>query len=112
LLGVMSFALVAVGTLALVLPGLYVAVCAMYAPFLVVDRELSPWHALMTSRDAVHESFVAHVGLAVVLVLVNLGGLACLGLGLLVTIPLTFVVLGVAYGRFLGYGTGVDRLTA
>lgn len=112
ILGAMTGALVGLGTLALVVPGLYAATVSLYAPFLLLDRAMSPLEAFRLSHRTVHERLIEHVGLVVVLALVNLGGLLPLGLGLFITVPFTFVALGVAYGRFLGYAGGVDRLTA
>jgi hypothetical protein len=112
ILGALSFLAVALGALLLVVPGLYLAVASMYAPFLVIDRGMAPWDAWRASRQAVHEALEGHAVLVVILSLANLGGLACLGVGLFITLPFTFVAVGVAYGRFLGYAGGVDRHTA
>jgi uncharacterized membrane protein len=99
-----------VGALFLVLPGVYLAVAGVYGPLLVVDRGMPAWEAYKTSMRAVSEQLGAHLVLLVALGLVNFVALLPLGFGLLLTLPLTIVAVGLAYGRTFGFAGGVDRI--
>jgi hypothetical protein len=94
---------VSLGLALLVVPGLFVAVVTMYAPFFIIDRGLDGVSALRASYDAVMRQLGAHVALCVVLGLANVGGAALCGVGALFTIPFAVLSLGVAYGRVVGF---------
>ena len=99
-LGLVSGALIGVGTLLCILPGLYLFIGYMFSPFLVVARGLDFWPAMETSRRGV----TANLGSVVVLFLVtlglNLGGALLCGVGLFLTIPWTFCAGVVAFHFF------------
>jgi uncharacterized membrane protein len=98
------------GTLFALVPGIYLAMAGVYAPLLVVDRGTGAWEAYKTSMRAVNAQLGAHLVLLVVLGLLNFVGLLPLGFGLLMTLPLTIVAVGLAYGRIFGFAGGVDRI--
>ncbi len=108
--GLLVGLVVALGLVVLVVPGLYLAMATAYTPLLVIDRDVPAWAALKTSVEAVNAQLGAHVVVFLVLGALNFGGSLACGLGLLVTIPLTVVTLGVCYGRLFGFAGGVDRL--
>jgi uncharacterized membrane protein len=112
LLGLVLLPAVALGTALLVVPGVYVGLIACYAPLLVLDRGQGLWEALGNSTRAVHSRLLEHIGLLVVLGVINLVATLPFGLGLLLTLPYSAVALGVAYTRLLGYAGGLDRQTA
>ncbi len=96
------------GLIVLVVPGLYVALVTMYVPFLILDRGDDVWSAVHASQRAVHGAFLSHVGLACVVAIINVAAVASI-VGPLFTLPFSFVVLAVAYGRVLGYAHGVEK---
>ena len=97
LLGLVSWILVAIGTLLCILPGLYLAVGYMFSSFLVVSRNLDFWQGMETSRKAVTANLGSVIILLLALLGINiLGALACL-VGLIFTIPLTYCAGVVAF---------------
>ncbi|MCL4501952.1 MAG: zinc-ribbon domain-containing protein [Deltaproteobacteria bacterium] len=94
--------LTAVGFLLLVIPGVYLAVAYIFAHSLVVDRRLDFWPALETSRRTVNPIWFGMFGFCLLLVLVNIAGAIALGIGLLVTIPVTMCAVTTAYADIFG----------
>ena len=58
---------------------------------------LDPWSAMEWSRKLITRNWWRFFGLMLILVASNLLGILLLGLGLLVTFPLTFLVLYVIF---------------
>jgi hypothetical protein len=88
--------LVGAGLVALVVPGLYVA--ARYAFFgFEVAAGHGLWPSFVRSANLTALSIARLGGLLVLLLLLNLLGAAVLGLGLLITAPLSLLVLTDVY---------------
>lgn len=90
---------VGVGLVLLVLPGLYLASRLFLAPVLVIDRGLDPVAALKRSWDLTDDVLVEVVVLGLFLGGINLVGAMFAGLGLLVTVPVSFLAVVYAYRR-------------
>jgi hypothetical protein len=69
-------------------------------PFVMLDQNTHAFRALGGSWDAVSKHFWSYFGLRVLSLIINIIGLLLLGIGLLVTIPLTAMADVYAY-RFL-----------
>jgi len=94
--------LVCIGFLLLILPGIYLAVgYAMTIP-LIVDRKMSPWQAMETSRKAIHGEWWKIFGLFIVVGLIFMVSMVPLGLGLIWTWPMFIVLGGVVYRSLFG----------
>ncbi len=91
--------LVGLASLLLVIPGLVLAVYLSFAPYLVVDRNAGVGEAIGGSFSMVRNNFWSLVGFGLLAVVVNLLGALLLGLGLLVTIPVTSLGLAYIYRR-------------
>lgn len=102
LLGLVSQILITLGFLLLIIPGLYLAVSYIFAALLVVDRRLDFWPAMETSRRAITPRWFSFFAFLLLLVLVNLAGLLALGVGLLVSIPVSWAALVAAYADLMG----------
>ena len=91
--------LITIGFIALILPGIYLTIGYAMAIPLIVDKNLSPWQALETSRKAIHKVWwqVAAIGFLICLLFVVAS--IPLGLGLIWVWPLALVVSGVVYHR-------------
>ncbi|WP_369959882.1 hypothetical protein [Pseudomonas benzenivorans] len=94
--------LVYAGMLLLILPGLYLGVAYMLAIPLVVERGLSPWQALETSRKAITQHWFKVFGLFLLLGLITLISMIPLGIGLVWSIPLFVIAMGVLYRTIFG----------
>ena len=102
LLSLAASLLISIGTILLVIPGVYLAVAYLFASYLVVDRRLDFWPAMELSRHTVNPQWFGYFAFMLLLVLLNLAGALLLGLGLLVTIPLSFCAVTVAYADLFG----------
>lgn len=94
--------LVYLGMLLLLIPGIYLSIAYLLAIPLVVERGLSPWQALETSRKAISQHWFKVFGLFFVLMLIMLLSMIPLGIGLIWTLPLLIVTMGVLYRTIFG----------
>jgi hypothetical protein len=102
LAGLASGIIVSIGVVLLIIPGIYLAICYMLTTFLVIDHGMEFWQAMETSRKIVTKNWFAFFVFALVLFLVNLLGALALGVGMLVTIPVTSCAAAVAYKEIVG----------
>ncbi len=94
--------LIYLGMILLVIPGLYLAVAYMLAIPLVVERGLSPWQALEASRKAISQHWFKVFGLFLLLGLITMVSAIPLGIGLVWSIPLFVIAMGVLYRTIFG----------
>ncbi len=88
---------VLIGFLFLILPGIYLTVgYAMTLP-LIIDKGLSPWQAMETSRKAIHKVWWKVTGLFIVMGLIFIGSCIPLGIGMIWTWPMFIILTGVVY---------------
>jgi hypothetical protein len=89
--------LIAIGLIALIIPGIYLAVGYLFAIQMGIFGGLDPWSAMEWSRKLITRNWWRFLGLLLVLVVLNALGLLLAGIGLLFTVPLTFLVLYVVF---------------
>ena len=94
--------LVGLGCLLLVVPGIYLAVSYMFTTFLILDYRMDFWQALETSRKIITKNWFAFFGFSFALFAINILGCLALGIGLLVTIPVTACAAAIAYKEVIG----------
>jgi uncharacterized membrane protein len=92
---------IAVGFILLIVPGIIFALMFMFTTFIVIDREFRPIDSMKESRRLTYGHKWKLLGLSLLLVLINLLGLAALFVGLFVTVPISSLALTHAY-RVLG----------
>jgi hypothetical protein len=102
LVGFLSNVLIGIGTLLLILPGIYLAVSYIFAIPLTADRKMDFWEAMETSRKFVTQQWFVFFVLALVLFVINVVGALLFGIGLLVTIPFSTAVVFAAYRDLFG----------
>lgn len=94
--------MIVLGTLLLVLPGLYLAVAYQMALPLVADKGLGPWEAMETSRKALTHKWFTFFGLWIVAGLATVASMVLLGIPLIWVLPTTVVGLGIVYRNIFG----------
>ncbi len=94
-------AIVMVGLLLLVLPGVIWGIKFFYYPYLIVDKDEGIIGSLRASSQITMGAKWDLLGLFLVLALINILGVVCLFVGLLVTVPITMVATAVAYRSLL-----------
>ncbi|MEG6509853.1 hypothetical protein V6C03_12855 [Methyloligella sp. 2.7D] len=93
---------VAIGLILFVIPGIILALMLMFALWFVIDRGLGPIEAMKASNEITRGHKWQLLGFLIVLWLINLVGALALGIGLLVTVPVTVLSIIEAYRRLGG----------
>jgi uncharacterized membrane protein len=99
LIGVFVFA----GTLLCLIPGLVVAAMYKFTYLFIVDKRMDFWPAMQASHAVVKNDYFGFTMFLILAFLVNVLGCLCCIVGLLVTIPLTFAAITVAYKEIVGF---------
>ncbi|ABL66151.1 DUF2189 domain-containing protein [Chlorobium phaeobacteroides] len=102
LAGLASGLLVSLGIVLLVIPGIYLAVSYVFVTFLIIDHRMDFWQAMEISRKIITKEWFAVFGLALALFAINLLGVLALGVGLLVSAPVTACAAAIAYKDIVG----------
>ena len=98
-IGVFTFA----GTLLCIIPGLVVAAMYKFTYLFIVDKRMDFWPAMQASHAIVKQDYFGFTMFLLAAVGVNLLGVLCCAVGLLVTIPMTFAAITVAYQEIVGF---------
>ncbi len=104
LVGLISQLLTIVGFICLIIPGIYLAVSYAFAGMFVTFHGMDFWPAMEASRKVIGKNWFGMFGFMLVLFLINVGGVIALGVGLLVTVPITFCAIYVAFEEVVGTG--------
>jgi uncharacterized membrane protein len=99
LIGLFTFA----GTLLCLIPGLVVAAMYKFTYLFIVDKRMDFWPAMQASHAVVKNDYFGFTMFLILAFLVNVLGFLCCIVGLLVTIPLTFAAITVAYKEIVGF---------
>jgi len=99
LIAVFTFA----GTLLCLIPGLVVAAMYKFTYLFIVDKKMDFWPAMQASHAVVKQDYFGFTIFLILAFLVNVLGAICCIVGLLVTIPLTFAAITVAYKEIVGF---------
>jgi hypothetical protein len=94
--------LVMIGFVLLIIPGIYLAVAYQCAMGLVADKNLGPWQALETSRKAIGKHWFRALGLGLALLGINVLTILTLFIGLIWTVPMSLIAVGVFYRTVFG----------
>ncbi len=99
LIGVFTFA----GALLCIIPGLVVAAALKFTYLFIVDKRMDFWPAMQASHAIVKQDYFGFTMFLLLAFLVNVLGLLCLVVGLLVTVPMTIAAITVAYKELVGF---------
>ena len=91
-----------VGFVLCFVPGLILWGMYLFTFIFIVDRGYDFWEAMEASRHLTSGNYLEFTLFALVLIVLNVGGFLCFGIGLLVTIPLTFASVTCAYRDLVG----------
>lgn len=86
-----------VGLVLLIIPGFIAMALFMFAPYIIIDKKITPLAAMKHSMHLARNHILMLVLLILSLILVNIIGALMLGVGLLVSVPLTLLVTIRAY---------------
>jgi uncharacterized membrane protein len=96
-IGILAPMFTLVGLILLVLPGIYLIVAYSFAYVLATDKRLSFWQSMETSRRTITPQWWRVLGLILLGIPFALLGMAALGIGLLVALPLIIGAQAYAY---------------
>ena len=88
---------VAMGLVLLVVPGIIMLLRLMFLGFVIVDEQVGPIDALQRSWDITRGYTMDLFLFFILLVGINLLGAACLGVGLLVSVPVSYLAMAFMY---------------
>ncbi|WP_281646999.1 hypothetical protein [Parendozoicomonas sp. Alg238-R29] len=101
-LSIVATVFIMVGFLLLILPGIYLSFAYMFAGPLCAEKNMGVWDSLETSRKAITHRWFSFFGLFLLLGIINLIASIPLGLGLIWTLPMTSIAMGIAYRNMFG----------
>jgi hypothetical protein len=101
-LGLIRFALVFLGTLACIIPGIYLSIAWYFAIPLMIDKRLNFREAMKLSLKTVGPHWFEIFALAIVIPLVGIVGVIGCGIGIFVTIPFAYLAYMFAYEDIFG----------
>jgi len=94
--------LVILGTVLLIIPGIYLMIAYMFAMPLVVEKNMSAWQALETSRKVLTRKWFPMLGLLILVGIVNMLAMLTLGIALIWTIPWSVLTMSMVYTKLFG----------
>lgn len=109
LAGLVSGLLIAAGVILLVLPGIWLAVAVSFAYPIVVFSKQEFWDSIVLSIKIINRNWFHFFLFFIVLGLINMVGALLLGLGLLVTIPLTYLAIYYCFKDIVGFAKSEDE---
>ncbi len=89
--------IVVIGFFLIIIPGIIAALALLFVKFIVIDRNTPGFDALRESVRITHGHRWDLLGLFLAVLGINILGVLCLGIGLLVSIPVTSIAVAHAY---------------
>jgi uncharacterized membrane protein len=83
--------------LLLIVPGVYLSVAYLFAPCLIVDKNIDFWPAMEISRKKVNKHWFGLFCFSILIILLNIIGCLSFLVGLFITIPLSTCIITAAY---------------
>jgi uncharacterized membrane protein len=99
LIGLFTF----IGFLFLIIPGLVIAAMYKFTYLFIVDKRMDFWPAMQASHAVVKNDYFGFTMFLILAFLLNVVGFLCFFVGLLITIPVTFAAITVAYKEIVGF---------
>jgi uncharacterized membrane protein len=93
LAGLLIYVMTVIGFVLFIVPGIYLSVAYIYAPMLIVDKNMEVWEAMEHSRKLVTQKWFKIAGLMSILGLMVFFGTLAFGIGLIWAVPLMFITL-------------------
>ncbi len=94
--------IILLGTLLLVIPGIYLIIAYMYSMALVVEKDMPAWRALETSRKAITRKWFPMFGILLLIGLINMLGVLTLTIAWIWTIPWSVLTMSMIYTKLFG----------
>jgi len=103
LYGLVSAALIMLGLILCILPGIYLAICwVLFTPLIILDKRLDFWAAMEVARKVVSKHWWQLFGFALLCVLVVICGSLICGVGVFIAMPIVRAAIVYAYDDIFG----------
>jgi len=99
---ILMYIMILIGFILLVIPGIYLMVAYYMAMPLVVEKGMSPWQAMETSRKAITHRWFSVFGLFIVMIIIITISAIPLGIGMIWTLPMLMIAYGILYRNMFG----------
>ena len=106
--GILYGLIVAVGTLALIVPGIILAIMFQFYKYAIIDKKLGITESLNYSKELTRGYKWTIFGIDIVLILINLGGALLFLVGLIFTIPITMIAEAIMYKKLVSNLEGIE----
>ncbi len=97
----LSGLLIFLGVIMLVAPGIYLGVAYILVIPFIMFSGMDFWEAMEASRKLITKAFWGALGLILILLLINLLGVLLFGLGIVFTLPLTYLSIYTTFKNIL-----------
>src|SRR5207244_7999191 len=91
------------GTLLCIIPGLVVAAMYKFTYLFIIDKRMDFWPAMQASHAVVKNDYFGFTMFLLAMALVDIIGVLCLVVGILVAFPVTIAAITVAYKEIVGF---------
>lgn len=98
----MMVIMIVLGSVLLILPGIYLMYAYMFAMPLVVEKNLPAWRALEISRKALTRIWFRFFGFVLLLMLINVIAMIPLGIGMIWSVPWSVLTMSMVYTKLFG----------
>ena len=98
------------GTLLCIIPGLVVAAMYKFTYLFIIDKRMDFWPAMQASHAVVKNDYFGFTIFLLAMAGLNLLGALCCIVGLLVTMPVTFAAITVAYKEIVGFEPSIVEI--
>ncbi len=98
-----------IGYILLIIPGIIVTAWYLFAFLFIADRGYGFWQAMEASRQLVRQDTTGFIFFLGAMGLLNLAGALCFILGLLITLPVTYIATFAAYRGLVGLQTLAEQ---
>lgn len=104
--GILISIFVGLGSIACLIPGLVLHAMYQFTYLFIIDKRMDFWPAMQASHDVVKRDYVGFTLFVLALIGINILGILCCLVGVLVTIPVTYAATVVAYRDVVGFEPG------
>ena len=91
------------GMLLFIIPGLILAAMYNFTFLFIIDKKYSYKQAMRASAAVVKQDYFGYIIFLIALGLLNVAGVLCLVVGLLVTVPVSMAAITIAYRDVVGF---------
>lgn len=102
MVGILTSVLIVLGLFVFIIPGIYLAVAYLFSSMLIVDRKMSPWQAMETSRKVITKKWLQLFGLAIIVLAITIAGTLIFIIGVIPATAISLCILTAAYDDIIG----------